>query len=68
MDEKDETLAGDLLFGAGPIAKFTGLTERQVYHQQENLGLTHLGSKLVGSKSKLKKLLAGEGHEACRLK
>ena len=60
MDEKDEKLADDLLYGATTIADFTGLTERQVYHQQKNSGLTHLGATLVGSKSKLKKLLAGE--------
>ena len=36
MDEKDEKLADDLLYGATTIADFTGLTERQVYHQQKN--------------------------------
>ncbi len=60
MDEKNERLANDLLRGAEQIAEWTGLSVRQVYHQQRNLGLTHLGAMLVGSKSKLKKLLTGE--------
>jgi hypothetical protein len=38
----DEPLANDLLYGAKPIAQFTGLTEGQVYHQQHALGLTRL--------------------------
>lgn len=60
MDAKDEKLADDLLFGARPIADFIGLTERQVYHQQRALGLRRLGAILVGSKSKLRRLLAGD--------
>jgi hypothetical protein len=41
--ESPENLADDLLFGARNIAKYTGLNERQVYHQHEALGLTRLG-------------------------
>jgi hypothetical protein len=60
MLEKNERLADDLLCGAEEIAEWTGLTPRQVYHQQRNLGLTHLGAMLIGSKNRLKKLLTGE--------
>jgi hypothetical protein len=40
MQAHDEKLADDILYGAPEIADYTGLTVRQVYHQQENLGLT----------------------------
>jgi hypothetical protein len=55
-----ERLADDLLHGAEEIAEYTGLTARQIYHQQKNLGLVHLGALLIGSKTKLRKLLTGE--------
>jgi hypothetical protein len=55
-----DTIADDILQGAEAIAEYTGLTKRQVYHQQENLGLTHLGAMLIGSKRKLRRLLTGE--------
>jgi hypothetical protein len=58
--EDDEKLADDMLYGAQAIADFLGLNPRQVYHQQRELGLAHLGAMLVGSKSKLKKRLTGE--------
>ena len=57
-DENNETL--DALYGATAIGRFINRPPRWVYHQQENLGLTHVGAVLVGSKSKLKKLLTGE--------
>jgi hypothetical protein len=57
MPEKAEPLAVDLLYGAPAIAAFTGLSIRQIYHQQANLGLGKLGSILVGSKSKLRERL-----------
>jgi hypothetical protein len=60
----NERLADDLLRGAEEISEYTGLTIRQVYHQQKNLGLTHLGAMLIGSKSKLRKLLTGEAAAA----
>lgn len=60
MQEQDNELVNDVLKGAAEIARYTGLSVRQVYHQQENLGLTHLGAMLIGSKRKLKRLLTGE--------
>ena len=60
MQAQDDKLADDLLVGATQIAQFTGLTERQVYHQQKNLELGHLGAILVGSKKKLRRVLTGE--------
>jgi hypothetical protein len=42
-DQEDEILADDLIYGASAIAEYTGLTERQVYHQQVALGLIRLG-------------------------
>jgi hypothetical protein len=57
MTAKTETLADDILYGANAIAQFTGLSERQVYHQQRNLQLAHLGAMLVGSKTELRKRL-----------
>jgi hypothetical protein len=56
----NDRLADDLLRGAEQIAEFTGLTVRQVYHQQKNLRLTHLGATLIGTKNKITKLLTGE--------
>jgi hypothetical protein len=54
----EEVLGDDLLYGAKPIAKYLKRSERWVYHQQRNLGLTHVGATLVGSKTKLTKLLS----------
>jgi hypothetical protein len=64
MQAHDEKLADDILYGAPEIADYTGLTVRQVYHQQENLGLTHLGAMLIGSKKALKRRLTGREAEA----
>jgi hypothetical protein len=50
----------DLLYGAEEIGRYIGRSKRWVYHQQKNLGLGHIGGTLVGSCSKLAKLLAGE--------
>jgi len=49
-----------LLMGAEQITEFTGLNERQVYYQSDNLKLKRLGAMLVGSKKRLRELLAGE--------
>jgi hypothetical protein len=38
-----QNLKSDLLYGAPAISAYTGLTERQVYHQQKALGLVRLG-------------------------
>jgi hypothetical protein len=56
----DEKLADDLLYGAQAIADYIGRDPRWVYYQQKALGLTHVGALLVGSKSKIRKLLTGE--------
>jgi hypothetical protein len=57
---KDKTEKLDALYGAHEIGDFIDRPARWVYHQQKNLGLVHVGAVLVGSKSKLKKLLTGE--------
>jgi hypothetical protein len=60
MPDKPESLADDLLDGADEIAAFIKkLTARQVYHYQEQLGLTHLGGKLIGSKREITRRLSG---------
>jgi hypothetical protein len=60
MPNKNETLADDLLDGAAEIAAFTGkFNPRQVYFYQEELGLKHLGGRLVGSKKEITKRLTG---------
>lgn len=58
LDRDEEVLGDDLLFGANQIAAFLKRPRRWVYHQQEALGLNHVGGGLVGSRSKLRKLLA----------
>jgi hypothetical protein len=55
-----EVLGDDLLFGADQIAAFLKRSPRWVYHQQRNLQLSHIGATLLGSKTKLKKLLLNE--------
>ncbi len=59
-DRHEEVLGDDLLFGAPEIAAFLKRSERWVYYQQGHLGLSHVGATLIGSKTKLKKLLTGE--------
>jgi hypothetical protein len=58
--EENANANADFLWTAAEIARFIQRTERFVYHQQKNLGLVHIGGTLVGSKSKLTKLLTGE--------
>jgi hypothetical protein len=67
MADKTETLPDDdLLDGAGEVSDFLkkkGLKKmgpRGVYHYQDELGLTHLNGRLIGSKTKLTKLLTGD--------
>jgi hypothetical protein len=43
VEDQSEILADDLLYGAPAIAEYTGLRERQVYHQQKAVGLKRLG-------------------------
>jgi hypothetical protein len=57
-DDKGDTL--DTLYGAVEIARYIKRTPRWVYHQQDRLGLVHVGAILVGSKAKLRKLLTGD--------
>jgi hypothetical protein len=59
MADENKRLADDILAGAAAISEFTGLNVRQIYHQQENLGIKHLGSMLVGSKREITKRLTG---------
>jgi hypothetical protein len=56
----EDTLAQDILYGAEEIGRFVGRPPRWVYHQQKNLGLGHVGATLIGSKTKLIKLLTNE--------
>jgi hypothetical protein len=63
MQRHDEKLADDMLYGAPEIADYTGLSIRQIYHQQANLGLGKLGAMLVASKSALRRRLTGRGEE-----
>jgi hypothetical protein len=53
-------LSADILYGAAEIGRYIGRPPRWVYHQQKNLGLGHIGATLVGSKTKLTKLLTNE--------
>jgi hypothetical protein len=53
-----DRLADDLLYGAEEIGDHLGKPPRWVYHQQKNLGLTHIGATLVASKAKLKQLFS----------
>ena len=56
MKQKDDTKpSDDLLFGAQAIAAYTGLKFRQVYYQQEALGIRRLGGMLIGSKKNSQK-------------
>jgi hypothetical protein len=50
----------DILYGAEEIGRYIGRPARWVYHQQRNLNLGHIGATLIGSKTKLTKLLTGE--------
>jgi hypothetical protein len=57
---KEGKLADDILVGAKAIAEEAGLSQRQVYAYQKELGLTHMGSLLVGSKSGMRQRLTGK--------
>jgi hypothetical protein len=46
-------LSDDLLVGAKQISEFTGLDERQVYHQQHRLPIFSIGKMLCARKSEL---------------
>lgn len=55
----EENLADDLMVGAKPIAKFMGLTERQIFYMAEirQLPIFKIGNKLAARKSKLRQHL-----------
>jgi hypothetical protein len=46
-------LSDDLLVGAKQISEFTGLDERQVYHQKHRLPIFPIGKMLCARKSEL---------------
>lgn len=54
MDDK-RAADGDLLYGAGAIAQYLGMSEAQVYHlhRKGNLPSFKIGAKVSSSKSKL---------------
>jgi hypothetical protein len=58
--DREANANSDFLWTANEIARFIKRTNRFVYQQQKNLGLVHIGGTLVGSKTKLTKLLTGE--------
>ena len=55
--QDDRPLGDDLLVGAIAVANYLKQTPRWVYGKQRALGLIHLDGTLVGSKTKLRKLL-----------
>lgn len=56
------TLRDDLLIGAAAIARYSGLSERQVYHfiGRGELPVRRLGRLLVARKSELDRTLASQ--------
>ena len=55
-------LADDLLHGAKGAARYSGLTERTIYHLVENdrLPVVRLGKRLYFRKSELEKALTAQ--------
>ncbi len=55
-------LADDLLQGAKSAARYSGLTERTIYHlvEKERLPVVRLGSRLYFRKSELEKALTAQ--------
>jgi hypothetical protein len=60
--EYEQPLSKDLLFGAAPIAKFLGLTERQARHQIDHgqIPVTRMGRLIVASKRVLRRHFSPE--------
>jgi len=58
-EHKAERLADDILYGAGEIAEFLGVTEMQVYHlaRKKRIPVGKLGKTLVASKRALKRAI-----------
>jgi hypothetical protein len=59
-DARDEIISDDFLYGAKSIGRFVKRPPRWVYHNQKDLGLIHIGATLVGTKTKITKILSGE--------
>jgi hypothetical protein len=59
-DSARDTLADDLLVGAEPIAQFTGLKQRAIYHAAAtgHLPIFKIGSLLAARKSELRAALS----------
>jgi hypothetical protein len=57
-----DDLSADLLFGAEEIGHFLGQPPAWVYYQvsKGNLAVARIGTQIVGSRSKLRRLLTGE--------
>ena len=55
-----ETIAEEVLLGAKKIGKFTGLTERQVYHAAERgyLPIGKFGDTLIARKPELNRAMS----------
>ncbi|RZI54742.1 MAG: DNA-binding protein [Pseudomonas sp.] len=64
--ENDNILEGDLLVGAGAIAKFLGVSPRQVYRLTYDGLVPHfkLGGSVAARRSSLAKWLAKVEHSA----
>jgi predicted transcriptional regulator len=63
----ENTLAGDLIVGARPIAAELGLTERQVFYMAETgqLPVFKIGRKLAAKRSTLRQHIAELERSAC---
>lgn len=59
---EESTLAEDLLWGAGAIAREVGIAERKVFYQLEsgNLPAKKIGGQWVASRKKLRALFYGD--------
>ncbi|MEZ0280175.1 DNA-binding protein [Methyloceanibacter sp.] len=60
MPDETNPLADDLLIGADPIAKFTGMDVRAVYHAaaKGHLPTFKVGQKIAARKSELNRRLS----------
>jgi hypothetical protein len=60
IDKHKETVAEDMLLGAGEIAAFLGISVAQVYHyaRLKRLPIGKIGKSLIASKRKLQRAFA----------
>jgi hypothetical protein len=65
-EETSSNLADDLLIGAKPIADFTGLDPRQVYHAaaKGHIPTFYIGPKIAARKSELRAALSARAARA----